>query len=727
MKFSLILLLPLCFIISFGFSQNETRYWYTGFQAGLDFATSPPTPIYDGQTQSLETSSIQSDDCGNLLFYTDGYYVWNKEHSIMDNGSNIGGGCALEPALPIASATLGAIIIPVPYKCDLYYIFTTGCADTNLEDGLRYSLVDLSENDGLGKVIEKNILLYDLAIEKLNAVFHANGTDVWLLSRKYQSNEFNVFLIDSSGLQLEPIISTTGQISDGSGQGYMQLSPKGDRLVLITKNRNPEFFNFDKTNGLIEADFILPDSLNIGYFSAAFSPSGEKIYFSSANWFNAIWTVDQYDLVQESPEQIYASRTVLIEFELGQYKAFGGLQLGKDGAIYTTARSFMQGDDYVQTLDAIVAPEAAGLACNYTKNYVQILSNTDTAIPGFAWGLPNFIVSYLAPGYQSNRQQLIASFEFEQEDICGKEPIQFIDQSSGFCSIENWAWNFDDPASGAENTSSLPNPIHSFSAPGSYDVRLTIEAGCRSAVFVQRLEIGLGDLLAENELEDVQICEGDSVSLGYNLDNLNIYWSTGAQTDSITLQEEGLYWAELQADECSIRDTFEVQVLERPLLDLPAVFQWCEGEFLEINLPNSLSYSLNEVEQENPLQIIEEGNFTLIASDGDCSTEVAFLVRAENCPECAIYLPNAFSPNADGINDSFQAYSNCIPIAFRCQIFDRWGNKVFESNDIETVWNGQIRGEKAEIGVYSYLVQLRFLEKRIPVNRVLKGDITLLR
>ena len=119
--------------------------------------------------------------------------------------------------------------------------------------------------------------------------------------------------------------------------------------------------------------------------------------------------------------------------------------------------------------------------------------------------------------------------------------------------------------------------------------------------------------------------------------------------------------------------------------------------------------------------------YYVIASDGDCSTEVAFLVRAENCPECAIYLPNAFSPNADGINDSFQAYSNCIPIAFRCQIFDRWGNKVFESNDIETVWNGQIRGEKAEIGVYSYLVQLRFLEKRIPVNRVLKGDITLLR
>ena len=69
----------------------------------------------------------------------------------------------------------------------------------------------------------------------------------------------------------------------------------------------------------------------------------------------------------------------------------------------------------------------------------------------------------------------------------------------------------------------------------------------------------------------------------------------------------------------------------------------------------------------------------------------------------AIYLPTAFSPNNDGVNDSFGAVGNGIE-DYELQIFNRWGNKVFESNDIDNKWDGSDNGDDAEVGTYTYMV-----------------------
>src|SRR5215203_2259557 len=84
---TLIFILPL-----FSYSQKEFSIWYFGYEAGLDFNSGSPIPLTNGAIQTNEGCASISDANGNLLFYTDGVYVWNKLHLQMPNGFALYGG-----------------------------------------------------------------------------------------------------------------------------------------------------------------------------------------------------------------------------------------------------------------------------------------------------------------------------------------------------------------------------------------------------------------------------------------------------------------------------------------------------------------------------------------------------------------------------------------------------------------------------------------------------------
>lgn len=95
---------------------------------------------------------------------------------------------------------------------------------------------------------------------------------------------------------------------------------------------------------------------------------------------------------------------------------------------------------------------------------------------------------------------------------------------------------------------------------------------------------------------------------------------------------------------------------------------------------------------------------------------------AEVAPPAVLFVPNAFTPNGDGLNDAFGAKGNGI-IEYNIQIFNRWGELVFESNDINGQWDGTYKGEKAEMGAYAYNITAYGAK----TNRISKsGSVTLL-
>jgi gliding motility-associated-like protein len=87
----------------------------------------------------------------------------------------------------------------------------------------------------------------------------------------------------------------------------------------------------------------------------------------------------------------------------------------------------------------------------------------------------------------------------------------------------------------------------------------------------------------------------------------------------------------------------------------------------------------------------------------------------------AVEIPNVFSPNGDGINDTWQiralaSYPDC-----RVQVFDRYGRLLLSQTNYNTPWDGRYRNQPLPAGVYYYVIDLRV------ANRLLKGSVTLLR
>ena len=91
-------------------------------------------------------------------------------------------------------------------------------------------------------------------------------------------------------------------------------------------------------------------------------------------------------------------------------------------------------------------------------------------------------------------------------------------------------------------------------------------------------------------------------------------------------------------------------------------------------------------------------------------------------------MPNAFSPNGDGKNDTWQIYGETATMKqLQVWVFDRIGEKVFESEDINFMWDGTFKGKPAPIGVYTYEMKIVWNDNTANSNSVYKGSITLLK
>ncbi|MDB5282671.1 MAG: large protein, partial [Bacteroidota bacterium] len=91
-----------------------------------------------------------------------------------------------------------------------------------------------------------------------------------------------------------------------------------------------------------------------------------------------------------------------------------------------------------------------------------------------------------------------------------------------------------------------------------------------------------------------------------------------------------------------------------------------------------------------------------------------------------IFVPNAFSPNGDGNNDYFQMFGNTAGIhSMNIMIFDRWGEKVFESDETDFKWDGVYKGAKMQPAVFVYVMKVTFIDGRD--SRLMKGSLTLVR
>jgi hypothetical protein len=326
-----------------------------------------------GQSVADECTSSLSDRDGNLLLYTDGLTVWNRNHQPMPNGSGLAG---------CYSSTQGCLLAPKPGSTTLYYLFTADCGENQFIGGLKYSVIDLSLNGGLGDIItgQKNLPVRSKISEHVGGTYHGNGTDIWISAASFDGDTIYSYLLSAAGLATTPVISPFANGGINGGNGEIKFSNDGLKVAYcinstVLPNR-VRVADFNKNTGIASNPFEITYSsiVNETPFGIEFSPDNSKLYVGLLRQGKLF----QYNMAAGTPAAIIASEFRLDPFTSTTSKQFANMSLGPDGRIWISR------DQYI--VDYIDQPDLLGANCGYT---LDLLNNPNPV--WFGWAMPNFV------------------------------------------------------------------------------------------------------------------------------------------------------------------------------------------------------------------------------------------------------------------------------------------------------------------------------------------------
>jgi|GEM_PF-2581442 len=432
---------------------QQGNNWYFGFNAGVTFNTNPPTALTVSSMYTNEGCASISDNYGNLLFYTDGITIYNKNHQIMMNGDNL---------LGDFSATQSALLVQQPGNDSIYYVFTSPAGETALRGGYNYNIININRNAGEGEVILKNQFIFGKATERLTAARDANGKDVWIILKEFNTNKFLSYKLDCSGFNATPVISQVGD-PIFSIAGYMRVSNDGNYLAVAMAGTIEPYVNiykFDNSTGVISQPIHIP--VKVATYGLEFSPDSKLLYATNYPDFSGIYqfSLGAYDSVNIASSKLF--------FDLG--KNVAALQTGPDGKIYVSRPS-------TKLLAAIENPNVYGSGCNFRDSAV-ILTKECRA------GLPNFLANQLV--------NLNTNISYTVNTDCSTVNFTGATAMQG---MVNWLWDFGDGS-----TSTDQNPVHNFPAfTNQFSVKLTVApvAGCGNSYTTKVLNLVRPNLTAK--------------------------------------------------------------------------------------------------------------------------------------------------------------------------------------------------------------------------------------
>ncbi|HRN37808.1 MAG TPA: gliding motility-associated C-terminal domain-containing protein [Flavobacteriales bacterium] len=231
-------------------------------------------------------------------------------------------------------------------------------------------------------------------------------------------------------------------------------------------------------------------------------------------------------------------------------------------------------------------------------------------------------------------------------------------------------------------------------------------------------------------LRDTTVCQGDSITLFPNWaiapQGASYLWNTGDTTDSLTVHAAGMYWLQVQLPCTLLTDTVTVTFRSLPVTWGPAM-PLCSGDSLVLRVdPNGLALFWDNGDTSSLHVVRTGGMHWVIATDaGGCITGDTVFVEERDCL-CPVHVPNAFTPNADGINDTWGGVWECSFSSFELDLFDRWGRVLQHTNNPSFQWDGRVNGELLPDGLYAYRLRYAWEDGAALRHRSLQGHVLLM-
>lgn len=624
-------------------SQLEADNWMFGrdYYVNFNHATVPDTvryPPLSGILYGYGTTSY-SDKNGNLLFYGGGGQLYDKNFQGFPS-LDIFQGTPLYSTAGNLQATQPILGIPYPGHDSLYIIFHIRCDFNNqYRTQLYYSVVNMRLRNGLGEVVpsQKNVSLLngvDVGF-KLTAVTHCNKRDIWVIGHLLESDQYFSILVTDNGITPTPLNFSGNFIPrvypnnslHSNNVGCAKISASGNRLAAAFKGMNfIELFDFNTQTGLAsnlktitampppqDTAFIPFYFSHYGPLGVEFSPSGNRLYVTSSydlkyntSYVRGVF-VYQFDASLPLQSLVQASK---YRVDSMGYELNGAIQLGNNGRVYVNISD---------NLCEISMPENLGVACNYSRYTVwsgQFSPNGN---------LPAFLQSYF-------RYPVIATGN------CQFQNISFsIQNLSGVNAI---LWDFGDPASGSNNTSTSFTPTHIYSQQGAFEVKAILynSTGCgadtvRKIVHAGPFQVYLGN--------DTTICQGDTLTLRMNLPNAGNLWSDGSRDTAIKVTQSGTYWVRTNIGECFASDTINVTVRPLPAFTLGNDTIICSNQLINLSAspdPPGVSYIWSTGATASSITTVSDGLYWLKVRENGygCSFSDSIIIQFRTLPEYSL-------------------------------------------------------------------------------------------
>ena len=530
-----------------GNAQDFSKHnWYFGnSQYGILFNKSDDQPNQtDTQTTPFgnAASAVATDRIsGDLLFYTDGNNVYDASHAQMSGWTGLNGN---------TSANQSVSITPRPNSPDQFLIFTN-TANYPAPGNVFVSTVNMNIDGNatppqppLGAITSENLPAFsaptiDIQVNPGMLVFET-GNDPYfyfLLVQDATTGEYKLYRIDGANRVLlktvpNPTNLIAANFSYHPGSGQIAVSPQN-------QGANIQILQFDPSVDTLGFVQEIPNSANFDHATEAiydveFSPNGTNLFISRHGGGAQEGVLYRYDLTNPLASLDQVNPTAL-------HRSFG-VQLGPDGRIY---HLYQENNGGPIRVGRITNPNDT-LASNINYQSVPI-GNDNFASMQFPSFAPKAPITF-SPN----------TFEIVNQNTCEGSPTKFypdFDPPADF-----YRWDFGDLMS-PNNNSNMIAPIHTYSAPGTYQVQLI--AGINGSIDTVTQSVNVIQMMDSVDLgQDTVICPGETLMLDAGPNGQVYRWSTGETGQTITVDSSnatGYFWVVVDYGTCTSYDGINVE------------------------------------------------------------------------------------------------------------------------------------------------------------------------
>lgn len=583
----LFLLLSSCYLLVSG--QKETSQWFLHYSNRIQFNAGGPVNVPGTAINHGIGNTSLCDAQGNLLFVCDGYHVRNRNLAIMPAFNNT------NDYLQAGGETI--LAIKMPGSTSQYYLFyssNNGYAVSTL----RYAVIDMSLNGGLGDVTVNDVQVANDVSAGFTLVQQPGSENFWVVTNEFRTTNFRSYLVTAAGISNTPVISVAGANPISTEYNFVDLrtSPDGKMIAGYCTTYYPgiwstvasyvEVFNIDGASGVLtnkvksrKSGWVYSPMGNV-----EFSPDGRLLYLlqryivgglqpcgfgsSDLRQFNLCYT----DSTEFTNNSVYVGNS----FSFCVLTTHGRMQLGPDKKLYLP-----YGGGTV--LSRVDSPNIIGTSGRMTFNGFTV---------PFAAGYasPAFYHQYLARAVRNN---------IVYTGDCHPDPVNFKITND---TIHTITWDFGDAASGANNTSSQLTPQHVFSAPGVYTVTAQLYNTANQLIETVSVPVEIKDplrrLLADYPT-DTTFCSGNVLKVKLKVINGIFKWSKKEPgypvyslgiNDSMEISGSGMYYVEMLQNDCAgckRIDSINVEVLPVPYVAFGSDRTLCDGDSLLLDMRNT--------------------------------------------------------------------------------------------------------------------------------------------